>query len=130
MGFALDLAPSGEFMSGRYTTLLESRRPFRQKQAMLTDRNGDGLEQGYATPRDLVEALQTSAPGARAQLWEWVREPIARLMEALIAKPQLAHGRERMVLHALHSAETFLRTRPLREFANMNRAAFRGALLL
>jgi hypothetical protein len=88
------------------------------------------MEPRYCTPHDLVEALQNRAPGGRAQLWEWVREPVARLMDGLIAKHQLQHRRERMVLHALHAAETYLRTRPARDFADMTQAAFRGALLL
>ncbi len=88
------------------------------------------MEPRYRTPRDLVEALQNTAAGARAQLWDWVREPVARLLDRLIARHQLRHGRERMVLHTLHALETHLRTRPVREFADMNTAAFRASLLI
>ncbi len=88
------------------------------------------MESRYSTTRDLVEALQNSAPGARAQLWQTVREPVAKLIDGLIAKHQLGHGRERMVLHALHSVETYLRTRPVGEFAGMTLAAFRANVLL
>ncbi len=84
----------------------------------------------YRTPRDLVEALHNSAPGARAQLWEWAREPVARLLDTLIARHQLKHGRDRLVLHALHTAETYLRTRPIAEFAGLNQPAFLATLLL
>jgi hypothetical protein len=88
------------------------------------------LEPRYRTPRDLVEALQNGAPGARAQLGEWLREPVARLIDGLIAKHQLKHGRDRLVLHALHATETYLRTRPVGEFAAVNLSAFRAAVLL
>jgi serine phosphatase RsbU (regulator of sigma subunit) len=88
------------------------------------------LETRYRTPRDLVEALHNSAPGARAQLWERVREPVARLLDGLIAQHQLKHGRDRLVLHALHAAETYLRTRPVGEFAGMETAAFRATVLM
>jgi serine phosphatase RsbU (regulator of sigma subunit) len=88
------------------------------------------LEPRYRTPHDLVEALQSSAPGARAQLWDWVEKPLARLLDGLIAKHQLKHGRDRMVLHALHATETYLRTRPLQQFSGINPSAFRATLLL
>jgi serine phosphatase RsbU (regulator of sigma subunit) len=51
-------------------------------------------------------------------------------MDGLIAKHQLKHRRERMVVHALHAAETYLRTRPPRDFADMNQSVFRATLLL
>src|SRR5260370_38542543 len=84
----------------------------------------------YGTPRDLVEALERHDDAARPELWRWVRDPIARLMDEILTRQRLPHARERLINHALHSAETFLRTRPLQEFAAMNWAAFRAAVLL
>jgi hypothetical protein len=84
----------------------------------------------YATPRDLVEGLHDSAPGARGQLAEGLREPLARLMDELVSRHKLAQDRGRLTLHALHAAETYLRTRPREEFARLSWPAFRGALLL
>jgi serine phosphatase RsbU (regulator of sigma subunit) len=88
------------------------------------------MEPRYHTPYDLVDALQNRAPGARAQLWELVREPVGRLMDGLIAKHQIKHRRERMVLNALHAAETYLRARALADFSDINLTAFRASLLL
>src|SRR5947208_232850 len=75
------------------------------------------MELRYATPQDLVEALQTRGPGARAQLWQVLHEPVDRLMDEL-------------VLHALHSAETSLRTQDAGSFAGMGWNGFRAAVLL
>ncbi len=82
------------------------------------------------TPRDLVEALHRRDDAARPQLWKWVREPIVRLMDDIIARQRLEPSRERIVTHALHSAETFLRTRPVDDFTSMTWSAFRAAVLL
>jgi hypothetical protein len=84
----------------------------------------------YTNPRELVEALHRHDEGARPALHAWVGAPIARLMDEILARQRLPHGRERLINHALHSAETFLRTRPARDFAAMNWAAFRAAVLL
>ncbi len=84
----------------------------------------------YATPHELVEALHRRDDAARPQLWKWVREPIVRLMDEIISRQRLQTSRERILTHALHSAETFLRTRPLQDFATMNWSAFRAAVLL
>ena len=77
------------------------------------------MEPRYGTPVELVEALQNRAPGARARLAEWVREPVAGLIDAVIARHHLPHRRDRLVVHALHAAETYLRTRPAQDFAGM-----------
>jgi serine phosphatase RsbU (regulator of sigma subunit) len=84
----------------------------------------------YNTPRDLVEALHQRDDAARPHLWKWVREPIVRLMNEIIARQGLESSRERILTHALHSAETFLRTRPVQDFASMNWSALRAAVLL
>ena len=83
----------------------------------------------YRRPKDLVEALQQRAEGARAQLGEGLREPVDRLMEEMARRHQLT-DRARMTTHALHLAETYLRTRRADEFAAMTWASFRTALLL
>jgi hypothetical protein len=84
----------------------------------------------YTTPRDLVEALHQRDEAARPQLWQWVREPIVRLMDEIRSRQRLAHSRERLITHALHSAETFLRARSLQDFVSMNWSGFRAAVLL
>jgi serine phosphatase RsbU (regulator of sigma subunit) len=88
------------------------------------------MELRYPTPADLVEALQQRRPGAREQLWQTVREPLARLLEQLSSQKGLQLNSERLVLHALHLAETGLRTRPAREFRRQTWAAFRAGVLL
>src|SRR5262249_12431825 len=53
-----------------------------------------------------------------------------RLMAALKTRHHLQHRREQMTEHALHAAETFVRTRPPSEFTPLSVPAFRAALLL
>jgi hypothetical protein len=84
----------------------------------------------YRTPEELVEALQGRAPGGRAQLRELLYEPLARLMDGLRARHALDEDRDLLARHALHAAETYLRTRPLGAFTGMSWGAFRGAVLL
>ena len=84
----------------------------------------------WRTPRDLVEGLQQRADGARGRLWEAVREPLGRLMGELIARRRLSQDRDRLTLHALHLAETWLRTRPAREFDRLSWEAFRNAVVV
>lgn len=84
----------------------------------------------YRTPRELVEALQHREPAARGRLWEAVREPIGRLMGELIARHKLSQNPEQLTLYALHLAETWLRTRPAREFERHSWEAFRNAAVL
>ena len=93
-------------------------------------RTGGDMALRYRTPRELVEGLQRSGCGARAQMWQVLREPLERLMGELIARHGLDEDHELLTLHALHSAETALRTRPADAFAEMSWAAFRGAILL
>ena len=84
----------------------------------------------FATPESLVEALDNRVDGARTQLWEWLREPVRRLMEQLRNRYQLGHSLDRLTQHALYAAETFVRTRPAGEFASMSVAAFRAVVLV
>ena len=88
------------------------------------------MQPRYATPADLVEALQSRSPEARAQLRRLLAEPLGRLMGQLISRHRMAHQRERLTLYALHLAETWLRTRRAGDFAAMSWAAFRSAALL
>jgi len=88
------------------------------------------MELRYPTPADLVEALQQRGVDARPQLWQMVRDPLARLLEQLKSQKRLNLDSERLLLHALHLAETFLRTRPLREFRSLTWTAFRATVLL
>ena len=84
----------------------------------------------FPTPGALVEALSTRADGARAQFWEWLREPVRRLMEQLRQRHHLGHSLDRLTQYALHAAETFVRTRPPAEFTSLSVGAFRGVVLL
>ena len=84
----------------------------------------------YGTPRELVDGLQQRFDGARGRLWEAVREPVARLTAELIARHRFAADGGRLTLHALHHAETWLRTRPPRDFDRLSWDAFRNAVLV
>src|SRR5262245_2143446 len=88
------------------------------------------MESRFVTPSALVEGLHNRRDGARARFWEWLREPVRRLMGELKARHRLEHRLERLTEHALHAAETFVRTRSGAEFATMSVAAFRAAVLL
>jgi hypothetical protein len=83
-----------------------------------------------STPRELVEALQNRASGARDQLWQLLREPLQRLMGEFRERHSLDSDDERLTLHALHAAETWLRTRPPGSFTGTSWPAFRAGLLL
>ncbi len=89
------------------------------------------MEPQYPTPMALVEALQQRGRGARDQLWEWLREPFGLLMRQLADRHRRADAaRDRTTHHALHLAETYLRTRPAADYQDQSWAAFRAALLL
>ena len=47
------------------------------------------MESRYPTPRDLVEALQQRAGGARAQLGQFLLEPLGRLLDGLAERHRL-----------------------------------------
>jgi serine phosphatase RsbU (regulator of sigma subunit) len=84
----------------------------------------------FSTPETLAEALHSRADGARSQLWEWLREPVRRLMEQLRNRHRIGHSLDRLTQNALYAAETFVRTRPASEFASMSVAAFRAVVLV
>jgi serine phosphatase RsbU (regulator of sigma subunit) len=84
----------------------------------------------YSTPRELVEALQQRGDGARAQLQEFLRLPITRLMDELRVRYSLTRNGASLAHHALHAAETHVRTRPAHLFASMSWPAFRASILL
>jgi hypothetical protein len=88
------------------------------------------MEQGYRTPEDLVEGLIERQPEARQALWSLLREPVSRLMRGLAARHNLGKDYEVFVVHALHAAETALRSRPARAQAGLTWEAFRAAQLL
>jgi hypothetical protein len=87
------------------------------------------MEPRYRTPRDLVAALQQRGPGARDQLWDLLRQPLARLLEQFSLRYGLTQNRERLIVYGLHAAEMYLRTRSLALEA-LTWTAFRGAVLL
>jgi serine phosphatase RsbU (regulator of sigma subunit) len=88
------------------------------------------MERRYSTPQELVDALQHRGPGARAQLWELLHHPMGRLLDGLIARYQLKQDRELLLQHALHAAETYLRTQPAGAFTSLTWDAFRAGALL
>jgi hypothetical protein len=90
----------------------------------------DSMGTQYATPGELVEGLQQRDEGARRRLHDWFSAPLARLLEQLVRRHRLPHAPERLLVHALHLAETFLRTRPDAEAGGLSWNAFRGMLLL
>ncbi len=59
-----------------------------------------------------------------------MRQPLERLIDRLVAEHQLTGQRDRLVVHALHTSETWLRTRPVQEFQSMGWPAFQAAVLL
>jgi len=80
--------------------------------------------------RALVEALHQGHEPAREELRDWLRDPLRKLLHELQQRHQLDHNLDRMVRHALHAAETYLRTRPLQQFDRLSLPALRSALLL
>ncbi len=84
----------------------------------------------WRTPRDLVDGLQQRTAGARGRLWEAVQDPLGRLMAEVIARRGIDQDPKRLALHALHLAETWLRTRPAREFDRLSWDAFRNAVVV
>ena len=74
----------------------------------------------------LVETLQGRDRAARERLWELMRPALERLLERLIAEHRLVGQHDRLVLHALHTAETWLRTQPLPAFDQVSWQAFHG----
>jgi serine phosphatase RsbU (regulator of sigma subunit) len=84
----------------------------------------------HSTPEALVEALHNRDEAARAQLREWLGDPVERLMQQLQTRHDLPHRLDRLTHHALHAAETYLRTRSPADFRSMNIPAFRGSVLI
>src|SRR5262245_55453038 len=80
----------------------------------------------YAPPGELVEALRSRREGAREQLAEWLREPVARLIADVVSRHDLPHDPEALTERALHGLETYLRSRRPAEFAGMSPRAFRA----
>src|SRR4051812_44995611 len=89
-----------------------------------------GAGNSLATPRLLVETLQGRDRAARDRLWELIRPALERLIERLIAEHRLVGQHDRLVLHALHSAETWLRTQPLPAFDQVSWQTFHAAVLV
>jgi hypothetical protein len=82
------------------------------------------------TPYDLVNALQQRGAGARQRLWRELREPVERLLDRISARHGQRRDRELLTVHALHAAETHLRTRPAAEYRDVGWEAFRAGVLL
>jgi hypothetical protein len=88
------------------------------------------MESCYQTPGKLVEALHQHGEGARGHLWHLLREPVGRLLAELVARDRTSYPLEMLTVHALHLAETWLRTRPTGLFVPMGWQAFRAAVLM
>jgi hypothetical protein len=84
----------------------------------------------FHTPRELVEALQARAPGARAQFGQLIQAPLGALMAQFIRRHGLDNECDLLTVHALHAAENHVRGQGPASFADMTWAAFRGAVLL
>ncbi len=84
----------------------------------------------YDSAQSLVAALHGHDPQARECLWELLRPGISRLLQRWIAQHKLPHSCEQLTEYALHSAETFLQTRPPEDFAGLTWESFRAAVLL
>jgi serine phosphatase RsbU (regulator of sigma subunit) len=88
------------------------------------------MEPRYPTPKDLVQALHERRREARTQLWHHFRYPVGQLLDAVFAHHGLAHDRALLTQHALHSAETYLRTREPAYFEGWSWAEFVAEILL
>jgi hypothetical protein len=88
------------------------------------------MEDRYGNPQQLVEGLQLRQPGARARLWQLLREPVGRLMAELIRRHGIDEDGELLTAHALHAAETGLRARGSKALAGLGWNAFRATTLL
>lgn len=84
----------------------------------------------FSTPEALIQGLHERSEKARDQFQDWLREPIRRLMSELRARYGLDLNLDRLTEHALHSAETYLRARPIESFAKVSMRALRATLLL
>jgi hypothetical protein len=84
----------------------------------------------YANPGELVEALRNRREGAREQLAEWLREPVARLLAEVVRRHELPYDPETLTERALHGLEAYLRARPPAEYAGMSLRAFRATALV
>lgn len=82
------------------------------------------------TPRRLVEALHERGDEARQQLWQVLGHAAGQLVGECIARHGLSHNPQRLTDYALHSVETYLRTRPQGEFEGLSWTAFVGSCLI
>lgn len=88
------------------------------------------MDSRFSSPRELVEALHARAREARAAFGRLLREPISRLMEQFAARHGLEDDLALLTLHALHTAEAYVRARPVAGFDGMSWQAFRAGALL
>jgi hypothetical protein len=77
-----------------------------------------------------MTALHDRAEDARSSLRSALREPLGRLLDQMVLRKGVAHDRELLLLRTMHAVETYLRTRPIKDFARMSEQAFRGAVLM
>lgn len=80
-------------------------------------------------PRDLVEALHGGCDEARDQLWEWLREPLGKLLEGAAGEYGVTGPWPRVTAQLWHAAETHLRARRPDEFEGQARNVFVAGLL-
>jgi hypothetical protein len=88
------------------------------------------MRTGFATPRQLVEALQQGRPGAREQLADWLGGPVGQLMDRMRERDGLQVDRALSIHCALHAVELYLRDRSVAQFGRETWASFQGTLLI
>lgn len=84
----------------------------------------------YPTPEALMVALHDRVEEARAALRSALRDPLGRLLDQLVMRRGVDYDREILLIRTMHAVETYLRTRPINDFARMSEQAFRGAVLM
>lgn len=84
----------------------------------------------YATPLQLVEALQLGRRDAFPTLSQRLEQPLRRLLASLEARRGLRHDLNLVLRNILHSLAVYLRSRPRSEFVAVGWNAFQASLLV
>jgi len=88
------------------------------------------MNQVFAAPQQLIESLFARNRAAREELHRILRKPLTSLLNKLASKHSLQIDSKRLVEYALHSIETFLRTRKIEDFSKMSWLEFQANVLL
>jgi hypothetical protein len=84
----------------------------------------------FSTPKDLVRALHDRSGAARKRLREVLYLAIDQVVAQFIEQHGLPYDRDLLGRHAIHSVETYLRTRKQEEFEGMGWLTFRAVALV